>query len=159
VLVLACQRLFSSGPIQAEHAPLFDADPSEVRLVWASMNDTDVTAQRSSPGVQFSVQHTHAQSRASQHCESSATLAGVLPQILGARLVGRVEATGDVRELGWLEVRDGVLGELPPPWRVLTSKADDRVLVEREGARFATDLRSSVLTALGQGCSKLVERH
>ncbi len=143
-------------------AKLFEADINEVRSFSYTTTNMTLTAQRSKAGGQLAVQITFADNRAPQHCLSSPDLGGLLSSFALSKVIKQINTTEiDAKypiTLGFIDVKDAVIGAPIPSWKLFTSTDHATVAVETKSAAFEIDISPAILKKLETGCAELAQR-
>lgn len=142
--------------------PLFETDIKEVRSFTYLTISKTLTAQRSKAGGPFAIQVTYADNRASQHCTSSPDLGGVLSSFARSKVKKQFNPK-EIKSmypasLGYIEVKDPVIGEPSAFWEIFTTNDHSVavVVVERQAAAFEI-ISPGVFQKLEAGCGALAK--
>ena len=141
--------------------PLFESDINEVRSFTYLRPLMTLTAQRSKAGGPFAVQVTYADKRTPRHCVSSPDLGGVLSSFARSK-VKKSFTPKEIKSmypisLGYIEVKDAVMGEQSALWKLFTPNDHSIVVVvvERRAAAFESSISPGVFQKLEAGCPEL----
>ena len=120
-----------------------------------------LTAQRSRPADRFAVQVTFSNGRTPQQCMSSPDLAGQLAGFSTITAKRRVQA-GQVKtefpiQLGTLEIKDRMVGEVLPSMALRTNANRTAVAVSYDGNVAEISTRINAFTKLEAGCDTLAQ--
>lgn len=165
-IALTILSMDESGWWQGELEPdtlLFETEINAVRSFTYLTISMTLTAQRSKSGEPLAIQVTYADNRPPQHCTSSTDLGGVLSSFS----LSKVKKQFNPKEiksmypvsLGYIEVKDPVIGEPSAFWEIFTTNDHSAavVVVKRRAAAFEI-ISPTALKKLEAGCAELARR-
>ncbi len=146
----------------APNSTFMEVSEETVSLLTYTTASTTLTAQRSKPDANFSIQATFAGGRVPQHCLSSPTLAGMLPSFTTIKVKRQIEkknisSTYPIA-LGVIEINSAIKNEPPHPQQYFASREHNAIATEQESLAFETDIPYAVFKKLEAGCAELAVR-
>ncbi len=139
--------------------PLFDTDINEVRSFTYLTSSMTLTAQRSKASSPFAIQVTYTDNRPPEHCLSSSDLNGVLSSFAHSKVKKQIHIKEMESKypttLGYVDVKDVVIGEPIAPWRLFESNDHTAIAVEKLFTTVETDITPATIMKLEAGCKEL----
>ena len=164
-IALTIFSMDESGWRQGEQelsAPLFDTNMNEVRSFTYLTTSMTLTAQRSKASSPFAIQVTYTDNRPPEHCLSSSDLNGVLTSFAHSKVKKQIHIKEMESKypttLGYIDVKDVVIGEPIAPWRLFESNDHSVIAVEKLFTTFETDITPATIKKLETGCTELAEK-